>query len=436
MAAVPPVPVRSPPLAAADSPMPTTSFHYVGAALRCEGVPLADVARSEGTPVYVYSAAAVERAYTGLDSAFASYPHRLHYALKANSALGILRLLRGLGSAVDANSVGEIGVALRAGFVADDVVFTGVGKRDDEIDRAVRLRVHAINVESAGEVERITRAARAAGMCARVAVRVNPDVDAGSHPYITTGVSGNKFGVPADRVRELCRAIARTEALSLAGLHVHVGSQILRLEPLRRAAETLVRLASELHDDGIQLEHLDLGGGLGIPYEDGMVEIAPADYAAAILPVVAPSGLRLLLEPGRAIVAQAGVLLTRVIDMKSNGAGRRLAVVDAGMTELLRPALYRAYHRIEPVLRRPDAGDRYEIVGPLCETSDTFGEPRSLPPIEVGDVLAIRDVGAYGAVMASNYNRRPMAPEVLVEGERWRTIRRRQTIDDMMGLEE
>jgi diaminopimelate decarboxylase len=296
--------------------------------------------------------------------------------------------------------------------------------------------VHAINVESSGEVERVTGATRAAATCVRVAVRVNPDVDAGSHPYITTGVSGSKFGVPAGRVRELCRAIARTDGLSLVGLHVHVGSQILRLEPLRRAAETVVSLASDLRDDGIQLEHLDVGGGLGIPYEDGTAGIAPADYAAALLPVVTPTGLRLLLEPGRAIVAQAGVLLTRVVDVKRTDSGRRLAVVDAGMTELLRPALYHAYHRIEPVLRRPDAGDRYEVVGPLCETSDTFGEPRSLPPVEVGDVLAIRDVGAYGAVMASNYNRRPLSPEVLVEGEGWRTIRRRQTLDDMTGLED
>ncbi len=414
--------------------MHTSSFRYDGAALLCDGVPLADIARVEGTPVYVYSAAAIQRAYAALDEAFAAYPHRLHYALKANSSLGILRLLHRLGSGVDANSVGEIEVAQRAGFAADDIVFTGVGKRDDEIEAAVCLGVHAINVESAGEVERVTRAARARQASVRIAIRVNPDVDAGSHPYITTGVSSSKFGVPASEVRDLARGIARSAGLSLVGLHVHVGSQILKLDPLRRAAETIVGLASEIRADGLHLEHLDLGGGLGVPYDDS-VGITPTEYADAVLPIVARSGLRLLLEPGRVVVAQAGVLLTSVLDVKSNGAGRRLAVVDAGMTELLRPALYRAYHRIEPVSRRPVAGDPCEIVGPLCETSDTFGEPRLLPPLKPGDVLAIRDTGAYGAVMASNYNRRPFAPEVLVEGDRWRTIRRRQTIDDLIRLE-
>jgi len=415
--------------------MQTNSFCQDGAALLCDGVPLAEVARSEGTPVYVYSAAAIERAYAGLDAAFAPHPHRLHYALKANSTLAVARLLRRLGSGVDANSVGEIEIALRAGFVPDDIVFTGVGKRGDELERAVVVGVHAINAESAGEVERIAGRARAHGRRARVALRINPDVDAGSHPYLTTGVRSSKFGVPFEHAAALCRQIAGTDALHLVGLHAHVGSQILKIEPLTRAAGMLVRLACGLRDDGIAVEHVDVGGGVGIAY-DGGAALSPEEYAAGILPVVAPSGFTLLLEPGRVIMAPAGVLLTRVVDIKSRTGAADIVVVDAGMTELIRPALYGAYHRIEPVSRRQGPEHRYEIVGPLCETSDTFGDARSMPPLEVGDVLAIRDAGAYGSAMASNYNRRLFAPEVLVEGGRWRTIRRRQTIDDMVALEE
>ncbi len=414
--------------------MQSTTFRYDGPELVCDGVPLGDVARQEGTPVYVYSAAAIERAYTALDAAFAGYPHRLHYALKANSTLALVRLLQRLGSGADANSSGEIEVALRAGFTPSDIVFTGVGKRPDEIERAVGLGLLAINAESAGEIERIASAARAAGTRARVAVRVNPDVDAGTHPHITTGVRGAKFGVPIEDAAALCRGIARDPAIRLVGLHVHVGSQILKVDPLRRAAEMVVRLAAELRDGGIEIEHLDVGGGVGVAYEGG--EDLPVDeYAAGILPIVARSGLQLLLEPGRVIMAPAGVLLTRVVDIKRGVGDADVVVVDAGMTELIRPALYGAYHRIEPVVRRTGRDERYEIVGPLCETSDTFGELRDMPALEVGDVLAIRDAGGYGSAMASNYNRRPLAPEVLVENGACRLIRRRQTLDDLLSLE-
>ncbi len=415
--------------------MATSSFRYEGESLVCDGVALADIAREAGTPVYVYSAAAIEAACAGFEAAFAGYPHRLHYALKANSTLAIARLMRRRGTGVDANSVGEIEVALRAGFVADDIVFTGVGKRTDEIERAVALGVHAINAESAGEVDRIAAAARACGTRARVAVRINPDVNAGTHPHITTGVRGNKFGVPIEGAPGLCREIALNEWLRLVGLHVHVGSQILDVAPLRRAAELLARLAQGLSDAGIAIEHLDIGGGVGIAY-DGGAALSAGAYAAAILPVVSPTGLKLLFEPGRVITAPAGVLLARVVDIKSGGGPAAIAVLDAGMTELIRPALYGAYHRIEPILRRQGSEQAYEVVGPLCETSDSFGSARSMAPLQVGDLVAIRDAGAYGSAMASNYNRRLLAPEVLVEGDRWRTIRRRQTIDDLLMLEE
>lgn len=414
--------------------MRTDAFFYDGPALLCDGVRLADIAASEGTPAYVYSAAAIERAYRDLDGAFGDYPHRLHYALKANSTLGIVRQLQRLGSGADVNSVGELEVALRAGFGPADIVFTGVGKREDEIQRAVALGVHAINAESPGEIARIREAAARHGGTARVAIRVNPDVDAGSHPNITTGLATSRFGMPVDAAEALCREVAGRDGLRLVGLHAHIGSQMCSVEPIRKAAQTLVALAGRLRAGGVPIDHVDLGGGLGIPYDDGTC-VAVADYAATVRSVVEPSGLRLLLEPGRAIVAASGVLLTRVIDIKTFPNGLRFAIVDAGMTELLRPALYGAYHRIEPVSRRAGAEEPFEIVGPLCETSDTYGKRRPMPPIAVGDVLAVRDAGAYGSVMASNYNRRLLAPELLVESGAWRTIRRRQTLDHLLALE-
>jgi diaminopimelate decarboxylase len=410
------------------------NFEYTNGSLVCDGIALAEIADSAGTPVYVYSAAAIAQAYSALDAAFGAYPHRLHYALKANSTLAVARLLQKLGSGADANSVGEIEVALRAGFQPGDIVFSGVAKRNDELDRAVELGVQAINVESAGEVKRLAALARARGQRARVAVRVNPDVDAGSHPYISTGLRTAKFGVPIGQAPLLCSEIAASSVLSLVGLHVHVGSQILEPGPLARAAAAVVALASSLQDGGVSIEHLDIGGGVGIAYDGGQA-MSAREYASAVLDVVAASGFPLLIEPGRVIVAPAGVLLTRVVDVKCRPGGSLFAAVDAGMTELIRPALYGAYHRIEPVTPRDGALREYEVVGPLCETSDTYGKPRLLPPLETSDLLAIRDAGGYGSVMASNYNRRPLAPEVLVEDRAWRVIRRRQTIDDMLALE-
>ncbi len=415
--------------------MPVTGFFYDGPTLTCDGLPLAAIADQTGTPVYVYSAGAIADAYRRLDAAFSDHPHRLHYALKANSTLAIARLLRELGSGADANSVGEIEVALRAGFAPADIVLTGVGKRPDEIERAVALGVHAINAESAGEIERVAATARARGVRARVAVRVNPDVNAGTHPYITTGVRGAKFGVPHDEAAGLCCRIARDASLQLVGLHAHVGSQILDAAPLQRAAEILVRLAKDLAASGIEVEHVDVGGGLGIPY-DGGAGLTVEDYAAAILPVVSGMRQTLLLEPGRVIVAAAGVLLSRVVDIKSVGADAEIVVLDAGMTELIRPALYGASHRIDAASRRPGRGHSYAIVGPLCESSDSFGDVRTLSRLEVGDLLAIRDAGGYGSAMASTYNRRLLAPEALVQNGRWRVIRRRQTIDDQLALED
>ena len=310
-----------------------------------------------------------------------------------------------------------------------------MGKTTDELERAVALGVKVINAESEGELERIAAIARAQRTDARVAVRVNPDIDARSHPHISTGLRTNKFGVGVDRIVEVCRAASARDGLELVGLHVHVGSQILELDPVSRATRMLVTLAGELRAAGILLEHLDVGGGLGIPY-DGVGAPSAAEYAEVVLEAARPSGLPLILEPGRAIVGPAGVLVARVVDVKPQRDGRWFVVVDAGMTELMRPALYGAYHRIEPLLTRPGPDVTCDVVGPVCESSDVVGVNRTMPLPEVGDLLAVRDAGAYGAAMSSNYNRRPMAPEVLVEDGGWRVIRRRQSIEDMLACED
>ena len=403
-------------------------------ALLCDGVPLVDIASAVGTPLYVYSAATLRERYRALDAAFRGYPHALHYALKANSALAIARLLRDLGSSVDANSVWEIEVARKAGFAPSQIVFTGVGKSPEELEAAVALGVKAINVESAGELARLEAIGARLGRAVRVAIRVNPDIDAKSHPKISTGLKINKFGVPLDEARALLQTLPARQFLTLVAIHVHVGSQITSLDPLRRAAALAAAVSEELRQQGFPLESVDVGGGLGVSYDGAEVPSA-ADYVGALVDAVKHTGLPIVVEPGRAIAAPAGALVARVIDVKPRSAESEFIIIDAGMTELMRPALYGAFHRIEPVAA-PAAGDRhYEIVGPVCESSDVVGRDRMLPALKPGDLVAIRDAGAYGSAMASNYNRRPLPAEVLVDDGTWRIIRRRQTIDDQLSLE-
>jgi diaminopimelate decarboxylase len=411
-----------------------SSAQYTIPAEAARRLPLDAIASSVGTPAYVYSAPAIRAAYQELDRALDTVPHALHYALKANSTLAIARLLRELGSGADANSVGEIEVALRAGFEPSQIVFTGVGKTPAELERAVAVGVKTINAESPGELDRIAAIARASGTTARVALRVNPDVDARSHPHISTGLRTNKFGVPIEDARALYRTAVATPGLAPVGVHVHVGSQITSLDPIADATRRVVALIHDLRADGVPLDHVDLGGGLGISYDGSQVPTL-SDYAAALASAVARTGLTLVLEPGRALVGAAGLLLTRVVDVKEYAADRRFAILDAGMTELMRPALYGAFHRIVAVSPRPGEPRPYEVVGPLCESSDIFGRDRLLPPLEPGDLVAVLDTGAYAAAMASTYNRRPLAPEVLVDGGEWRVVRRRQTIDDLVALE-
>ena len=400
----------------------------------CDGVRLEPIADAEGTPLYVYSAATIAARYRAIDEAFAGYPHAIHYALKANSTLAITRLLRSLGSSADANSGGEIDVALRAGFIPSQVVFTGVGKTTAELAQAIDLGVRMINVESAGELERVDALSHERGVRTKIAIRINPDVDAKTHPHISTGLKINKFGIAIGDVKALCARAGFLTGVEVVGLHAHIGSQITDLEPLTRAARALVALARELAADGTRIEHLDLGGGLGVSYDGSRVPTAK-EYADAVLPIVRESGLAIVLEPGRQIIAPAGALLTRVVDVKEAGGGRVFVVMDAGMTELIRPMLYNSFHRIEPIVQTDAAPTRCDIVGPLCESSDTLGKDRTLPRPTVGELYAVLDTGAYGSVMASNYNRRLLPAEVLVEGGAARLIRRRQSLDDVLALE-
>jgi diaminopimelate decarboxylase len=400
----------------------------------CDGVSVRAIVEAIGTPAYIYSARAVREAYRAIDDAFAGFPHAIHYALKANSSLGLLRVLHAMGSRADANSIGEIEVARRAGFVPAEMVFTGVGKTRQELEAAIAAGVGTINAESVGELDRLASIASGMGREARAALRVNPDIDAQSHPNISTGLRTNKFGVPLQDARSAYQARQATPGLRLVGVHIHIGSQITTAEPLRRAAEALASLAIGLRDDGIPLEHVDLGGGLGIAYE-GRQMITPAEYAAAVLPDLKRAGIPVVLEPGRAVVGHSGAIVARVVDTKRYPDGRQFAVLDAGMTELMRPAMYGSFHRIVPLLPRAGGETPWDVVGPICESSDVFARDRVLPELRVDDLVALLDTGAYGAVMGSTYNRRPLPPEVLVDDGGWQIIRRRQTIDELLALE-
>jgi diaminopimelate decarboxylase len=410
-------------------------FTESAAGLRCDGVAIAEIAGEVGTPFYLYSGAIIRSRFAALREAFAAVPHAIHYALKANSTLAIVRLIRSLGAGADANSGGEIDVALRAGFIPEELVFTGVGKSREELERAVALGLKAINAESAGELERIDAIARTQGVRARVALRVNPDIDAGTHAHISTGLKRNKFGVPLEDAASICRALAGRGGLEFVGVHAHIGSQIHSLDPLQSAARALATLARELRAAGLPIEHIDVGGGLGIAY-DGHAAPDVKAYAAAIIEATREAGVMLILEPGRWLMAPAGALVATVVDTKPAPDGHRFVVLDAGMTELIRPALYHAFHRIVPVA--PPAGAASvlcDVVGPVCESSDTFGRARPLPDPHVGDLFAVLDAGAYGAVMASNYNRRPQPLEGLVDRGAFRVVRRRQTIEEQLAWE-
>ncbi len=400
--------------------------------LTVEGVRLARIAEAVGTPAYVYSAAAIRDRYRALDAALAPVPHRIHYSVKANGNLAILALLRSLGAGVDIVSGGELVRAVGAGFTGPDVVFSGVGKTPEDMRLALAAGVGMINVESAEELEALAAVARASGATAPVAIRLNPDVLVDTHPYTATGGKGHKFGVPLDEAAAVARQAAHTPGLRLVGLAMHIGSGIGETAPFVEAVVKALELAAELRAAGVDsLTTLDLGGGLGIRYRAEDRPVPVQDWADAILPHVAASRLRLAVEPGRVIIAEAGQLLMRVLYRKRAG-GKRIAIVDAGMTDMIRPSHYNAYHEIvvDGANGRPRA--RTDVVGPICESGDFFALDRELPVLEQGDLLALLGAGAYGFVMTSTYNARPRPPEVLVDGDRFAVIRERESVEDLM----
>jgi len=408
-------------------------------ALHCERVPLSSVAEEFATPLYVYSAGAIRRRYREFDRAFRGSPHTVCYSVKANSNLAILRLLGDLGAGFDVVSGGELERVVQADRrAARKVVFSGVGKTAPEMDAALKAGILLFNLESESELELLAERAQRRRVTARVALRVNPDVPAETHPYISTGLHRHKFGVPIHDAPRLYARAADSLFLEVAGVSVHIGSQITNLAPFTAAMERVAELVRGLRADGHTIRYVDAGGGLGIPYTQlGLPEFAEfsARYAAALTTPLRGLKLHLLLEPGRSVVGPAGVLLTRVLYHKSNNS-KQFLVVDAAMNDLVRPALYDAYHEIVPVLRRPAGGhELFDVVGPICETGDFFARGREMPPVNDGDLLAILDAGAYGMVLASNYNTRPRPAEVLVDGGKARLIRRREKISDLLRLE-
>ena len=397
-----------------------------------EGVALERIARDVGTPCFVYSRAAIEQGWLEYDRALAGIPHEVCYAVKANSNLAVIDVLGRLGAGFDIVSGGELERVLAAQVPAGRIVFSGVGKRDDEMAAALEAGVGCFNVESAQELDRLASCANAAGKRAPVSLRVNPDIDARTHPYITTGLHENKFGVPVGDARGLYARAAASPSLEVRGIDCHIGSQLASLEPFVDALDRLLALVDSLARDGVRLAHLNLGGGLGIRYRDESPP-PPADLAGAIVERLADRELVLVLEPGRSIVGNAGVLLTRVEYLKRNGE-KRFAVVDAAMNDLIRPALYDAWHDIVPVEPREGVAEPYEIVGPVCESGDFLARSRPLV-LEPGDLLAVQSAGAYAFVMSSNYNTRPRAAEVMVDGSRYHVVRRRERARDLFAGE-
>lgn len=408
-------------------------FHYRDGRLYAEDVDLTALAAEYGTPCYVYSRATIERHWRAFDQALASRRHLVCYAVKANSNLAVLNVLARLGAGFDIVSVGELERVLRAGGDPAKVVFSGVGKRADEMRRALEVGIRCFNVESEAELHRLNAVAGELGKRAPVALRVNPDVDAGTHPYISTGLKENKFGIDIQAAPAIYAEAARLPHIEVVGVDCHIGSQLTSVAPFVDALDRVLLLLDQLAAQGIEIKHLDLGGGLGIRYRDEDPPL-PADHADAVLARLGARPQEIITEPGRAIVGNAGVLLTRVEYLKCTPY-RNFAIVDAAMNDLIRPTLYGAWQQILPVVPREGGVRRsYDVVGPVCETGDFLGKDRELA-IEPGDLLAVRSAGAYGFVMSSNYNTRPRAAEVMVDGAQAYLVRQRETLEQLMAGE-
>ena len=409
-------------------------FQYKNEQLYVEDLPVKQLAEEFGTPLYIYSRATLERHWHAFDSALGEHPHLICYAVKANSNIGILNVMAKLGSGFDIVSQGELERVLAAGGEASKVVFSGVAKSRAEIMRALEVGIRCFNVESVAELHHINQIAGEMGKVAPISLRVNPDVDAHTHPYISTGLKENKFGVSVDEAREVYKLAATLPHVKITGMDCHIGSQLTELQPFLDATDRLIRLIEQLKEDGITLKHLDLGGGLGVTYTDETPP-HPSDYATALLNKLKDyEDLEIILEPGRAIAANAGILVAKVQYLKTNES-RNFAITDTGMNDMIRPALYEAYMNIIEIDRTLERERAiYDVVGPVCETSDFLGKQRELAIAE-GDYIAQRSAGAYGASMSSNYNSRPRTAEVLVDGDKVHLIRRRENLSELWALE-
>ena len=415
------------------------AFTYSGKQLVCDSVPVTKLADKFGTPLYLYSASTIRERFSIFNQSFAGISHTVCYSVKANSNLSILKLLAKLGSGFDIVSGGELERIVRVDpKAASRVVFSGVGKTQPEIDLALKTGILMFNVESSGEIEVLASRAAKLKKHARAALRVNPDVFADTHPYISTGLHKHKFGVPIDDARKLYKEIARSKYLDVAGISVHIGSQITSVDPFNAAMARVAELATALRKDGHDIRYIDCGGGLGIHYHDGdqtthFSEIA-ATYAQAVIKPLKDLGIHLLLEPGRTIIGPCGALITRVLYRKQNG-DKRFLIVDGGMNDLIRPSLYSAYHEIVPVKLGSSKTETVDVVGPICETGDFFARDRELPVAKEGDLIGLLDTGAYGMSISSNYNTRGRAAEVLVDGKKTKLVRRRETVVDQIRAE-
>ena len=409
-------------------------FEYKNQQLFAEDVAIADIISEHGTPAYIYSRATLERHWHAFDNAFGSHPHLICFAVKSNSNIALLNVMAKLGSGFDIVSQGELERVLAAGGEASKVVFSGVAKSYSEIERALDVGIRCFNVESIPELHRINEVAGKMGKIAPISLRVNPDVDAKTHPYISTGLKENKFGVSVQQAREVYRLAKTLPNVKITGMDCHIGSQLIELQPFLDATDRLIVLMEQLKEDGIELHHLDLGGGLGVPY-NGEEPPHPAEYTEALLAKLKNyPNLEIILEPGRAISANAGILVTKVEYLKSN-EDRNFAIVDTGMNDMIRPALYEAYMQITEVNQSLDREKAvYDVVGPICETSDFLGKGRELAIAE-GDLIAMRSAGAYGATMSSTYNSRPQAVEILVDGAKAHLIKARADFADLWRLE-
>jgi diaminopimelate decarboxylase len=397
--------------------------------LYCEGVAIEEVAEAVGTPFYLYSQKTLIRQVTAYRKAFASVPHLVAYAMKANSNLAVLSLFAKAGSGADVVSEGELHRARAAGIDPKKIVFAGVGKTKAEMRAALQAGILMFNVESEQELVALDEVAKEVGIAAPVALRVNPDINPKTHPYISTGMKKSKFGIDISRAIEQYKLTGRLSHIRVVGIHSHIGSQLTQVKPFVDALKRVARLIDQLRAEGFTIENWDIGGGLGIVYDDETPPL-PKALAEAILPLLVQSGCRIILEPGRSLVGNAGILVTRVIYTKE-GAAKNFVVVDAGMNDLIRPSLYSAYHEIVPVVKRRRPEQVVDVVGPVCESGDFLAQDRKMPKAEQDELLAVMSAGAYGFAMSSNYNARPRPPEVLVRGEKWTIIRQRETFDDL-----